>query len=232
MILALETSGELGSIACLRKGEVCGGQEFSARQEACRRLPPTVLELLAARALAVAELQAIAVSRGPGSFNGLRVGLAFAKAFAHALRLPALGIPTPLAWAHESSTRRPEAAVAVLQPVRRDFLYLTVYAPGAAEPVSPTAAVAEESWQESTAALAGKHPLLLTGNWPGLETLTALPFGWDLDAERRASPAAATIALLAWPLLEATSPDSAFTLRPEYLSPSQAERMRGVDLGL
>jgi tRNA threonylcarbamoyladenosine biosynthesis protein TsaB len=233
MILGIETSGELGSVACLREGESCGELEFSTRQEACRRLPVAAGELLAAHTLALTALSGIAVSRGPGSFNGLRVGLAFAKALAHALRRPIVGVPTPLAWAQESAARFPEAALAVLQPVRREFLYLTVFAPG--DPpayLAPTALTADSDWLDQAAALAEDRPLALTGDWPGLRELPPLPAGWQVDAERRLTPSAATTARLALPELPTTPLESCFTLRPEYLSPSQAERMRGVDLGL
>lgn len=232
MILALETSGELGSVACLREGRVCGAREFNSRQDACRRLPPLVRDLLESRILSRAELRGLAVSLGPGSFNGLRVGVAFAKALAHALSLPVVGISTPEAWAYESAARHPEAAIAVLQPVRREFLYLTVFAPGATELLAPTALVEEATWRDLAAAHAQRQPLLLTGDWPGLAALSELSPPWQLDTGRRPSPSAGTIALLALPLLASATPASAFTLRPQYLSPSQAERVRGVDLGL
>jgi tRNA threonylcarbamoyladenosine biosynthesis protein TsaB len=181
----------------------------------------------------LAALHGVAVSRGPGSFNGLRVGLAFGKALAHALRIPLVGVPTPLAWAQETASRHPHATVAVLQPVRREFLYLTVFAPETPpQPLAPTALAADSDWPATVATLAADRDVLLTGDWPGLLEVASLPPGWALDEARRPSPSAVTIAQLAAPELPRTPLDSCFTLRPEYISPSQAERVKGVNLGL
>ena len=206
------------------------GREFATRQEACRVLPLAVRDLLAENDLPLAALRALAVSLGPGSFNGLRVGMAFAKAMAHARRLPVIGIPTPLAWAAETAARAPEAMIAVLQPVRREFLYLTVYAPGnPPESLAPTEIRGEADWPQRVAELAGDEPVTLTGDWPGVREL---PDTFSVEAARRPSPSAETLALLARAGLADADPESCFTLRPAYISPSQAERVKGVDLGL
>jgi tRNA A37 threonylcarbamoyladenosine modification protein TsaB len=79
------------------------------------------------------------------------------------------------------------------------------------------------------AELAGNQPVTLTGDWPGLPEL---PDAFRVDMARRPSPSAETLALLAQAGLAGADPESCFTLRPAYISPSQAERVKGVNLGL
>ena len=225
MILALETSGARGSVALCDGATVLGLRCFDTRQEAVRRLPPVIGELLEAHGRE--SLEAVAVSRGPGSWNGLRVGMALAKALAHALRLPVIGVPTPQAWAAETAARWPAHPVAVVQPSRRDYVYLTVFAPGAVGAALLGPVVVEVAGLEE--GLAGP---VATGDWPDLSAWVATRRGVILDAERAVSPSAVTVARLAERELGQVTEDSYYTLRPEYVSPSQAERNRGVSLGL
>lgn len=233
MILACETSGTVGSVALVARGATLRERHFDTRQEACRLLPAVVSELLEGRAPATWDLAGLAVSRGPGSFNGLRVGLAFAKAVAHALDLRVVGVSTPEAWAAESLTRLPEATVAVLQPARRGHAYLTGFAPGPEpRPLGPTVLVSEAQALEQLRHWTRHGPVVLTGDWSGLADLGAGLPGAPEDAQRGPSPRAGTVGRLAEPRLALTPPESHFTLRPEYVSVSQAERTWGVDLGL
>lgn len=233
MILAIETSGEVGSVAWLGAGGATAEREFATRQEACRVLPVVARDLLTEAGIPLGALRAVGVSRGPGAFNGLRVGMAFGKAIAHAQRVPAVGIATSLAWAAETAVRRSEVVLAVLQPVRRGFLYLTVFAPGETpQGLAPTEIQSEESWRQRLAELAAERPVTLTGDWPGLASVTEMPAAWRVDEDRVRSPRATTIGRLAIPHLATTKQETCFTLRPEYISPSQAERVKGVNLGL
>ena len=235
MILALETSGAVGSVALLDGDAVLGERTFDTRQEAVCRLPGAVAELLAPHGGRPA-LSGLAVSRGPGSFNGLRVGVAMAKAMAHAWERPVVGLPTPEVWAAESAARFPGWAVAVLQPCRRDHVYLTMVVPAegdeGGEARRGSEIVAVDELQGALSASDTSGPLVLTGDWPELAAWAATREGLALDAERSASPSAVTVARLArWQLGKAAR-DSYYTLRPDYVSPSQAERNRGVNLGL
>ena len=239
MILAFETSGTIGSVALCEGETVRGSRSFDTQQEAVRRLPLAVQEL---RRAAQGPVQGLAVSRGPGSFNGLRVGIALAKAMAHAWRTPVAGIPTPVVWAAESAARFPGHAVAVLQPSRREHVYLTIVAGGkwrvAKEEERPEMLRGPEVVEIAdlgsalAEAAAGSGPLVLTGDWAELEGWAEGRMGILVDVERAVSPSAVTVARLAGSRLARCAEDSYYTLRPEYVSPSQAERNWGVNLGL
>jgi len=233
VILAIESSGRVGSVALVCRGSLLGSREFDTRQEACRLLPPAVAALFQASGAVPGDLRGLAVSRGPGSFNGLRVGLALAKAMAHALRIPVIGISTPQAWAAESAARHPGRVIAVLQPCRQDYVHATLFSAAQPPDSAPAPAVtAVTALPEVLSAQSDPGPVILTGDWPDLEAFAAR-YPWaEADLTRPASPSAATVAQLAAPLLAAPPDDTWFTLRPEYVSPSQAERTHGVNLGL
>ena len=84
-VLGIETSGLSGSVALVRNGESveCRSLDQPGRRHA-QSLVLEIKEILAAHQLTPSQVDAVAVSRGPGSFTGLRVGLVCAKTFAFA----------------------------------------------------------------------------------------------------------------------------------------------------
>lgn len=90
-ILALETSGEAGSIA-LAIGEAVLERRIATPREQTATILPHVESVLAQAGIALADLDAIAFGRGPGSFTGLRIASSVAQGFALALDLPLLPI--------------------------------------------------------------------------------------------------------------------------------------------
>jgi ribosomal-protein-alanine N-acetyltransferase len=93
VVLALETVTRAGSLAVWQDGLVTVQRGDPARSHA-ERLPGDVLSLLAARRLSPADVTVYAVVVGPGSFTGVRVGIAAIQGLALAGSVPALGIPT------------------------------------------------------------------------------------------------------------------------------------------
>ncbi len=97
LILAIETGAGCGGVS-LTRGGFSGGRvigEYSLQPETShsRRLLGSVAALMAAAGVAWTDLDALAVSLGPGSFTGLRIGLAAAKGLAMATGLPLVGVP-------------------------------------------------------------------------------------------------------------------------------------------
>jgi tRNA threonylcarbamoyladenosine biosynthesis protein TsaB len=99
------------------------------------RIAPLVEELARQAGIAFTEVDRIGVTRGPGSFTGLRVGLAFAKGLGFALGRPVVGIGTLQALA--AGIEGPAAAVI---DARRDQVYAQAFRDG--EPLSPPEALA------------------------------------------------------------------------------------------
>ena len=134
-LLALETSGRSGSIALAKSTESLDGLRESIGSEwslpgrclrnlterleilsldldptwgSAKTLAPAIQKLLAQDGLAPKDLHAIAVVQGPGSFTGLRVGIATAKVMAYALQIPILAIDTLEVIAQQVSDSRTE----------------------------------------------------------------------------------------------------------------------------
>jgi tRNA threonylcarbamoyladenosine biosynthesis protein TsaB len=98
LILAIETSTGCGSVALTRgdglSGKVLG--EFTLQPEVThsRRLLGSVAAMMEALSISWSDLDGVAVSQGPGSFTGLRIGMAAAKGIALAANRPLIGVPT------------------------------------------------------------------------------------------------------------------------------------------
>jgi tRNA threonylcarbamoyladenosine biosynthesis protein TsaB len=134
------------------------------------RLGTMVREVMGASGLAFADLGRIAVTVGPGSFTGLRVGLAFAKGLSAALDKPAVGVGALEALAAE----RPGYVVAVVD-ARRDQVYVQAFEDGraVAEPQALRAedAVALVRRHGQPAAIVGSGAPLIAASFPDAELL-------------------------------------------------------------
>lgn len=94
MELAIDTSTDIASIAVSRAGEVQAELTWPSGQNLTVELIPNLLHLLRQTKIELREIDAIIVAKGPGSFNGLRVGIGTAKGLAFALSIPVVGIGT------------------------------------------------------------------------------------------------------------------------------------------
>jgi tRNA threonylcarbamoyladenosine biosynthesis protein TsaB len=100
MILAVNTSSVQFSVALLRdSGALTGEYSISSGPAGSRPLFPALHDLLARTKADVRKIAAVAVATGPGSFTGLRVGLAMAKGLCQALDVPLIGVPSLRAMA-------------------------------------------------------------------------------------------------------------------------------------
>jgi tRNA threonylcarbamoyladenosine biosynthesis protein TsaB len=100
VLLAIDTSTANASVA-LFDGRVLGEFNWRAGAEHTRQLLPRVRDLLATVGRSTRELSAIGVALGPGSYNGLRVGVATAKAISLSAGIPIVGVETPRALAYQ-----------------------------------------------------------------------------------------------------------------------------------
>ncbi len=96
-LLALETATEVCSIALLDDDQPVAVVEERVPRKHAEMLPLFYQELVLKTKLNLADLDGIAISIGPGSFTGLRIGLSFAKGLAYGHGLPLIPIPTLLA---------------------------------------------------------------------------------------------------------------------------------------
>ncbi|MGB0909455.1 MAG: tRNA (adenosine(37)-N6)-threonylcarbamoyltransferase complex dimerization subunit type 1 TsaB [Nitrospirales bacterium] len=100
LILAVETATSQQSVAILQDSQVLGSRSRDAEGSHTRWLIPTIDELLTSLSLDMDKVSGLAVSIGPGSFTGLRAGLATMLGFRLAFTLPLVTVPTleAMAW--------------------------------------------------------------------------------------------------------------------------------------
>jgi tRNA threonylcarbamoyladenosine biosynthesis protein TsaB len=99
LILCIETATEVCSVALFRDEKLLGIKESSARNVHSAMLTIFIEELITSADSCFGDLDAIAVSMGPGSYTGLRIGVATAKGLCYALGKPLIAIPTLQAMA-------------------------------------------------------------------------------------------------------------------------------------
>jgi tRNA threonylcarbamoyl adenosine modification protein YeaZ len=94
MELAIDTSSSIASVALSHKGEVLASLTWQTARNHTTELLPNLVCLLQQAKVALGSVGVIIVAKGPGSFNGLRVGISTAKGLASALNIPLLGVNT------------------------------------------------------------------------------------------------------------------------------------------
>jgi tRNA threonylcarbamoyladenosine biosynthesis protein TsaB len=130
IILALDTCLAACSVAVVDGARVLARRVELMSRGHQERLAPLVAEAMAEAGLKFDQLQRVGVTVGPGSFTGLRVGLAFAKGLGHALSIPVIGIGVLEALACGNETT-PGLIVAALE-AKRGQVFLQAFADGAA----------------------------------------------------------------------------------------------------
>lgn len=127
MILHIETSTKICSVALSRNEELLGCIESSSDQfihgEA---LTGMVQELLRQNTLDITSLSAISVAIGPGSYTGLRIGLATAKGLVFGLGVPFIGISSLESLTELARKKHPKASIAAAFDARRDEVFLRI----------------------------------------------------------------------------------------------------------
>lgn len=220
MLLALDTSTLTLSLALLeRDGKVIEEIAVPPPRRTSEVLPGEIDALLKRHNVTPKDLTGLVGGLGPGSFTGLRIGLATLKGLSYALKIPVVGVSSLAAIALEGPTDVELSCAAV---VKKGELYLGRYKREGQGVVSlgPEQALAVPAF----AAEVLKHPGLVLG--PAIETYSAALQALGVPADRLQStphfPSAVCLARLA---VLPTAYDSAamFALEPHYLRSSGAE---------
>ena len=119
-ILSIETSTSICSVAIHEQGELLALAEIKEPGAHAEKLLLLVDEVFEKAGLSFADLDAVAVSQGPGSYTGLRIGVSTAKGIAYALEVPLIGINPLQAMAASQSVAPGDYVVAVLDARRKE----------------------------------------------------------------------------------------------------------------
>jgi len=111
VLLSFETSSTICSTAIIQNNDVLSCVEELCPREHNERLPQFINTTLGDCNKTIEEIDALAISIGPGSFTGLRIGLGFCKGLAYSKGLPIIPVPTMLSLAFASKDREPKNGI-------------------------------------------------------------------------------------------------------------------------
>ena len=134
LILSLETATLAGSIAVSRGADVMTTHTGDPKMSHSNTLLADIDAVLASSSLSISDIDLFAVATGPGSFTGLRIGLATVKALATTLGRPCIGIPTLEAVAHSAGV---STATVTLLPAGRGEVFVQMFSVSALGTVIP-----------------------------------------------------------------------------------------------
>jgi tRNA threonylcarbamoyladenosine biosynthesis protein TsaB len=168
IVLGLDTCLDACSVAVWAEGRVLAASSEPMKRGHQERLAVMAQATMAEAGIGFPALDRVGVTVGPGSFTGLRVGLAFAKGLGLALDRPVVGLGVLEALALDAGG----GFVAAVVDARRDQVYLQVFDGGRALmapdvlPVDIAAARLAELWTGGPAVLTGPGAALLAGVLP------------------------------------------------------------------
>ena len=226
LLLAFETSAKAASVALTENGKLLGESYQNTGMTHSQTLMVMAEDLLKASGKAVKDLSAIAVAEGPGSFTGVRIGVAAAKGLAWGAELPCFGISTLEAMA--VSLGAWQGYVCPVMDARRSQVYNALFYVnrGQLQRIREDRAIALSELAQELKELA--EPIFLVGDGSELcyNTLREDIPGLVLPPEHRMHQRAVGAALLAEKKLAAGETGDGAALAPNYLRLSQAERER------
>ena len=127
MILLLETSTEICSVALANGEDIVASRMISIPNSHSQKLSLLIQDVMDEAGAKYSELMAVAVSKGPGSYTGLRIGVSTAKGFAYGLDIPLISIETLRILEKGAKRKFPESGVAAMIDARRMEVYCEIY---------------------------------------------------------------------------------------------------------
>ena len=166
LLLSLETSSSVCSVALHRitDGSLIGQSELRLDKSHSTHLTVLIEQLLKNTGYQLADLAAVAVSDGPGSYTGLRIGAAAAKGLCFALDIPLVAVSTLRALAAQvaAGTARPENYLfCPMLDARRQEVYAAIYRHEGQEVLAPTPLILDA---DTLAEQLAQHSVLFFGN--------------------------------------------------------------------
>ena len=222
LLLAFETSAKAGSVALMRDGVLLGENYQNTGLTHSQTLLCMAQSLLEQAGVTPQQVEAVAVAAGPGSFTGVRIGVAAAKGYAWGKQIPCYGTSTLEAMALNLGVY--EGIICAAMDARRNQVYNALFEAreGKLTRITQDRAISVEELAQDLEKLEGPKYLVGDGsrlchqNIPGL----------ILPPEHRMHQRAAGVALAAMEMIARGESGDANAMTPNYLRLSQAERER------
>ena len=224
LLLAFETSAKAASVALTEGGKLLGESYQNTGLTHSQTLMVMAEDLLKQCGKKTTDVTAVAVAEGPGSFTGVRIGVAAAKGFAWGAQKPCVGVSTLEAMVKTLGIW--QGWVCPVMDARRSQVYNALFYvnQGEMERKTPDRAIALSELEGELKEKEG--PIFLVGDGSNLTYKTLNLPNVVLPAEHRMHQRAVGVALLAEEALLAGNPGDGAALTPNYLRLSQAERER------
>ena len=167
LILNIDTADQLASICLAREGSSMGILENAEQKDHASWLHVAVIKLLADAGCGLSQLDAVAITAGPGSYTGLRVGMAAAKGLCFALDIPLISETTLKVMALaglEHIQSNPDILICPMIDARRMEVFTAVYDSSLHELMAPAALILEPNSFET---FLKKQGMLFLGSGSG-----------------------------------------------------------------
>ena len=234
IVLALDTTTRAGSVALMSDNTLLGWLSGDPERTHGERLPGDILRLLSAHETSLHDVEVFAVCTGPGSFTGLRIGLATIQGFALATGRPVMAVPTLEALAYAGLECQPfglnrPAWVIPWMDAHRGEVFGAVYRAGQDEAVTecyPPVVGSSAALLEEWVPVLEHSPVLFVGN--AVERSRG-EIADRLGAEVRLDPSMPPLAPTVAALARAKGSDGVllpYAIRPVYVRRPDAELAR------
>ena len=222
-VLAIDTALAACSAAVLdmSRGGIAASETLAMNRGHAEALMPLIARVMDQAGIEFADLDRIAVTTGPGSFTGLRVGISATRGIALAAGKPAIGLSTLAGFAAPLIAEDDTSNVVAAIDARHDHVYVQVFGTGGRTLVSPRIATLRDAVR---AAVTG--PVRVIGSAAGL-LATAWPKGVERPVlvDERGAPDIAWIARLGAAAAEGYGPPRPLYLRAPDAQPQDAARL-------
>jgi tRNA threonylcarbamoyl adenosine modification protein YeaZ len=222
-VLAIDTALEACSAAVLdtNRGGIIASETLAMVRGHAEAVMPLIARVMDIAEVEFAELDRVAVTTGPGSFTGLRVGISAGRGIALAAGKPAIGLSTLAGFAAPLIAEDDSTHVVAAIDARHDHVYLQVFGTGGRTLVAPRIATLRDAIR---AAMTG--PARIVGTAANM-VAAAWPKGGDqpLSVEQRAAPDIGWIARLGAAAAEGHGPPKPLYLRAPDAQPQDAARL-------
>lgn len=225
-ILALETSAKAVSAAITENGKVLASGYQDTGLTHSRTLMPIVEHLFANTGMKMADMDAVAVSNGPGSFTGIRIGVSAAKGLAFGADKPVIGVSTLAAMARNLIFA--DGLIICAMDARRSQVYNALFAVenGTITRLTPDRAISLADLTEEIREDPRAKIVVGDGGSLCYEALTEAGIACRLAPPHLLMQNAMSVALEAEVLAAAGQLVSAQELQPVYLRPAQADLLK------
>ena len=148
LILNIESSENVCSVAISKEGKLIALKEDAKGMSHAKLLAKFTDDILKENNIKTSELDAISISKGPGSYTGLRIGVSFAKGMCFGLNIPLISVGTLEALANAANKKHKQNHICPMIDARRMEVYTALFNNDLTELEKVTAEIIDENYKQ------------------------------------------------------------------------------------